>query len=51
VLSRAFARLVADLEIPSLRFHDLRHDAQAPSQWPPLLSGPSWRSWAIATRG
>jgi integrase len=27
VLSRAFARLVADLEIPNLRFHDLRHDA------------------------
>jgi integrase len=27
VLSRSFARLVADLEIPNLRFHDLRHDA------------------------
>ena len=27
VLSRAFARLVSDLEIPNLRFHDLRHDA------------------------
>jgi integrase len=27
VLSRGFARLVADLEIPNLRFHDLRHDA------------------------
>jgi integrase len=27
VLSRAFARLVTDLEMPNLRFHDLRHDA------------------------
>ncbi len=27
VLSRAFARLVKDLELPNLRFHDLRHDA------------------------
>jgi integrase len=27
VISRAFARLVADLEIPNLRFHDLRHHA------------------------
>jgi integrase len=27
VLTRAFARLVADLGIPNLRFHDLRHDA------------------------
>jgi integrase len=26
VISRAFSRLVADLEIPNLRFHDLRHD-------------------------
>jgi len=27
VLSRAFARIVSDLKIPNLRFHDLRHDA------------------------
>jgi len=27
VVSRAFSRLVADLGIPNLRFHDLRHDA------------------------
>lgn len=27
VLTRAFARLVRDLGIPNLRFHDLRHDA------------------------
>ena len=27
VLSRAFARLVRDLGLPDLRFHDLRHDA------------------------
>ena len=27
VLTRAFARLVRDLELPNLRFHDLRHDA------------------------
>jgi integrase len=27
VLSRAFSRLVKDLKIPNLRFHDLRHDA------------------------
>jgi integrase len=27
VLSRSFARLVRDLGIPNLRFHDLRHDA------------------------
>jgi integrase len=27
VISRAFGRLVADLEIPNLRFHDLRHHA------------------------
>jgi integrase len=27
VVSRAFSRLVGDLEIPNLRFHDLRHDA------------------------
>jgi integrase len=27
VLSRSFTRFVADLEIPNLRFHDLRHDA------------------------
>ncbi len=27
VLTRAFSRLVADLKIPNLRFHDLRHDA------------------------
>jgi integrase len=27
VLSRAFARLVKDLKLPNLRFHDLRHDA------------------------
>jgi integrase len=27
VLSRAFARLVTDLKLPNLRFHDLRHDA------------------------
>ena len=27
VLSRSFARLVADLKLPNLRFHDLRHDA------------------------
>ena len=26
VISRAFARLVKDLGIPSLTFHDLRHD-------------------------
>ena len=26
-LSRAFARLAADLKLPNLRFHDLRHDA------------------------
>ena len=27
VLTRAFARLVRDLELPNLHFHDLRHDA------------------------
>ena len=27
VVSRAFSRLVADLQIPNLPFHDLRHDA------------------------
>jgi integrase len=27
VISRAFSRLVTDLEIPNLRFHDLRHHA------------------------
>ncbi len=27
VLTRSFSRLVADLKIPNLRFHDLRHDA------------------------
>jgi integrase len=27
VISRGFARLVADLEMPNLRFHDLRHHA------------------------
>lgn len=27
VLTRAFARLVRDLELPNLRFHDHRHDA------------------------
>ncbi len=26
VLTRAFARLVRDLQLPNLRFHDLRHD-------------------------
>jgi integrase len=26
VLSRSFARLVTDLKLPNLRFHDLRHD-------------------------
>lgn len=25
VISRAFSRLVSDLELPNLRFHDLRH--------------------------
>jgi integrase len=27
VLTRSFARLVRDLQLPNLRFHDLRHDA------------------------
>ena len=27
VISRSFARLVTDLKISNLRFHDLRHDA------------------------
>lgn len=27
VLTRAFARLARDLDLPNLRFHDLRHDA------------------------
>ena len=31
LLTRAFARLVADLEISHLRFHDLRHDAASAS--------------------
>ena len=27
MVSRAFSKLVSDLGIPNLRFHDLRHDA------------------------